>query len=76
MSVVGDLIDGIVEVTTAGGDVAVEKLRGIVLIVALVILLIFLLILFLVEPLSATIITLALVAALILFAQRGGSDVI
>lgn len=59
MSVISDLVDGIVQVTDSTGEALETKIRAILIGVSLVLVLLFLLILFFVEPFSATLLALA-----------------
>lgn len=63
MSVLNDIVNGAVEVTTAAGEYTAAKIYSLLAAVSLLLILLFLLVLFLVEPMSATLITVVLVVA-------------
>lgn len=74
--VLSDVIDGIVEITTETGELASERLRGIVVLVAIALVLLFLLFVFLIEPVSGTLLALALIVLAALYMRRSSSDIV
>lgn len=74
MSVLNDLIDGAVDLTKATGEATSAKIYSVLAAVSLILVLVFLLILFVVEPMSATVLTVVLVLALAyVLTQRSGT---
>lgn len=76
MGVASDLINGTVDVLTAGGEYAAAKFYSLLAGVTLLLVLLFLLILFFVEPLSATFITVVLVIAVAYVLTRSDGEII
>lgn len=76
MGLLTHIVDGAVDVTTAGGEYAAAKIYSILAGVALLAILIFLLILFFLEPLSATLITIVLVLGVAYVLTRSDTEII
>ena len=76
MGVLSDIIDGVVEVSTAGGELAAEKLRAGAALIGLVLVLLFLLIMFAVEPITATILAVVIVLAAAYVLTSSDSEII
>lgn len=76
MGVLTSLIDGTVDVLTAGGEYAAAKFYSILAAVSLLLVLLFLLVLFFVEPMSATLITIVLVVGIAYVLTRSDSEII
>lgn len=76
MGAITKLIDGAVEVTTAGGELAAEKLRAGAALIGLILVLLFLLIMFAVEPITATILAVVIVLAAAYVLTSSDSEII
>lgn len=76
MGVIGDLIDGTVEVTTAAVDETATKIQSIAWGVGVLLVLLFLLILFLIEPVSATVLTILLIVAVAYILTSSNTEII
>lgn len=76
MGVIGDLIDGTVEVTTAAVDETATKIQSIAWGVGVLLVLLFLLILFFIEPVSATVLTVLLIVAVAYILTSSNTEII
>lgn len=76
MSVISELIDGVVEITTDSAEFASERLRSLVILALALMVLIFLLIVLLIEPLTGTILALVIAAGVIILLGRADGEVI
>lgn len=76
MSVISELIDGVVEITTDSAEFASERLRSLVILALALMVLIFLLIVLLLEPLTGTILALVIAAGVIILLGRADGEVI